>query len=46
MRSVFEEVMMDAMFELPSSKNVEKVIITAASVEGKEKPKLVVREIA
>lgn len=46
LRSVFEEVMMDAMFELPSSHNVEKVIITAAAVEGKEKPKLVMREIA
>jgi ATP-dependent Clp protease ATP-binding subunit ClpX len=46
LRSVFEEVMMDAMFELPSSHNVEKVIITAAAVEGKEKPRLVMREIA
>jgi len=46
LRNVFEEIMIDAMFELPSSHDVEKIIITAAAVEGKEKPKLVMREIA
>ncbi|MGE0033431.1 MAG: ATP-dependent Clp protease ATP-binding subunit ClpX [Pseudothermotoga sp.] len=46
LRNVFEEIMIDAIFELPSSHDVEKIIITAAAVEGKEKPKLVMREIA
>ncbi|MEJ5230295.1 MAG: ATP-dependent Clp protease ATP-binding subunit ClpX, partial [Pseudothermotoga sp.] len=36
LKSVFEEVMIDVMFELPSSKDVEKVVVTREAVEGKE----------
>lgn len=46
LKSVFEEVMIDVMFEIPSSKDVEKVIVTAEAVEGIEKPKMIMREIA
>jgi len=46
LKSVFEEVMIDVMFELPSSKDVEKVIVTREAVEGMEKPRLIMREIA
>ncbi|MGJ8455010.1 ATP-dependent Clp protease ATP-binding subunit ClpX [Pseudothermotoga sp. U03pept] len=46
LKSVFEEVMIDVMFELPSSKDVEKVIVTREAVEGIEKPRLIMREIA
>ncbi len=38
LRSIIEEVMRDVMFEVPSDKDAEKVIITAKSVKGKEKP--------
>ncbi len=46
LKSVFEEVMIDVMFEIPSSKDVEKVIVTREAVEGTEKPRIVMREIA
>ncbi|MGB9820987.1 MAG: ATP-dependent Clp protease ATP-binding subunit ClpX [Pseudothermotoga sp.] len=46
LKSVFEEVMIDVMFEIPSSKDVEKVIVTREAVEGTEKPRMVMREIA
>ncbi|AEH50455.1 ATP-dependent Clp protease ATP-binding subunit ClpX [Pseudothermotoga thermarum] len=46
LKSVIEEIMIDVMFEVPSNRNVEKVIITKEVVEGKEKPRLVMREIA
>lgn len=46
LKSVFEEIMIDVMFEIPSSKDVEKVIVTAEAVEGIEKPKMIMREIA
>ncbi|ABV33113.1 MULTISPECIES: ATP-dependent Clp protease ATP-binding subunit ClpX [Pseudothermotoga] len=46
LKGVFEEVMIDVMFEIPSTKNVEKVVVTRESVEGKEKPRIVMREIA
>lgn len=35
LKGVFEEVMIDVMFEIPSTKNVEKVVVTRESVEGK-----------
>lgn len=38
LRAIIEEVMRDVMFEVPSDKDAEKVIITAKSVRGKEKP--------
>lgn len=46
LKSVFEEVMIDVMFEIPSSKDIEKVIVTREAVEGIEKPRMVMREIA
>ena len=41
LRSILEEVMTDIMYELPSKKNVSKVIITKQCVLGNEKPKMV-----
>jgi len=46
LKSVFDEVMIDVMFEIPSIKNVEKVIITKDAVEGTDKPQLIMRESA
>lgn len=40
LRSIIEETMMDVMFEVPSEKNVQRVIITKAAVEGEEAPLL------
>jgi ATP-dependent Clp protease ATP-binding subunit ClpX len=40
LRSIFEEIMTDVMYDVPSAKNVKKVVITAAAVEG-GKPLLV-----
>ncbi len=46
LKNVFEEIMMDVMFEIPSLKNVEKVVVTEEVVLGKEKPLVVMRETA
>ncbi len=43
LRSIIEEVMRDVMFEVPSDKEAEKVVITAKSVKGKEKPLVIKR---
>ena len=41
LRAIIEGVMMDTMYQLPSMEGVEKCIITRASVEGTEKPRIV-----
>ena len=41
LRSIIEDVMVESMFEVPSLDNVLKVVITKASVEKKEKPKII-----
>ncbi len=41
LRSIIENIMLDTMFDLPSRNDVAQCLITAKSVEGKEKPKLV-----
>jgi ATP-dependent Clp protease ATP-binding subunit ClpX len=46
LKSVFEEVMIDVMFELPDLNNIEKVIVTEECVTNKEKPQLVMKESA
>ena len=46
LKNVFEELMVDIMFEIPSLKNVEKILITEEVVNGKEKPVLIMRESA
>ena len=40
LRSVIEGIMLNIMYEIPSVENVEKCIITEASVTKKEKPQL------
>jgi ATP-dependent Clp protease ATP-binding subunit ClpX len=42
LRSILEGILLDTMYQLPSQKNIEKVVIDASSVEGEE-PKLVYR---
>ena len=40
LRSIMERIMLDVMYELPQTENVEKVVINRGVVEGKGKPKL------
>lgn len=44
LRGIFEKIMTDIMFELPSNSNVEKCIITKDVVENGAEPELVMKE--
>ena len=45
LRSIIEDIMRDIMFDIPSNPNIEKCIITKATVEKGEQPQLVVNEL-
>ncbi|MFW5883779.1 MAG: ATP-dependent Clp protease ATP-binding subunit ClpX, partial [Verrucomicrobiota bacterium] len=40
LRSIMERLMLDVMYELPSSDDVEEVTINRSVVEGRAKPKI------
>ena len=42
LRAIIEDVMRDIMYEIPSNPKIEKCIITKATVEDKEAPKLII----
>ena len=44
LRSIVEEIMRDVMFDIPSNPKIETCIITKATAEGKEPPKLIINE--
>ena len=44
LRSIIEETMTDIMFELPSNKNVKKVIIHEKCITANEKPTLIFKD--
>jgi ATP-dependent Clp protease ATP-binding subunit ClpX len=44
LRAIMERIMMDIMYELPQSTDVEEVTITRGSVEGSSKPKIKLRK--
>ncbi|MCX7710643.1 MAG: ATP-dependent Clp protease ATP-binding subunit ClpX [Clostridia bacterium] len=44
LRAILEEMMLDVMYDLPSSTNVEKCILTKATVEEKAPPTLILNE--
>lgn len=46
LRTILENLMIDTMYDLPSSQNVAKVIIDESVVKGSAKPKIVNKEIA
>jgi len=46
LKSVFEEVMLDIMYEAPSLENVEKIVVTKEMVEDREKILKVLRKSA
>ncbi|MDY2776823.1 MAG: ATP-dependent Clp protease ATP-binding subunit ClpX [Collinsella sp.] len=41
LRSICEELLQQTMFDLPSEKNVARVVVTAAAVRGEEQPRRV-----
>lgn len=45
LRSIIEESMLDIMYEIPSRDDIEKCIITEATIKGKEEPRLVLSEL-
>jgi ATP-dependent Clp protease ATP-binding subunit ClpX (EC 3.4.21.92) len=44
LRAIMEEIMIDVMFEVPSKKNVKKVIIDEEVVSQRLKPKYILKE--
>ncbi len=44
LRGVMESIMTDIMFEVPSKPEIEKIIITADVVKGKEKPEIITKD--
>jgi len=46
LRCILEDAMLDVMYKIPGSENIEKVIVTAASVRKSEPPKIVYKDIA
>ena len=47
LRAIFEEILQDSMFNFPSEKNIEKVVVDENVVKNKEQPlKLLKKKIA
>lgn len=46
LRTIFENLMLDTMYELPGDDNVEKVVIDKDVVCGNKKPEVIKKEIA
>ena len=46
LRSILEQALIDTMFELPHSSNVEKVVVDEATIEENKAPLLLYREAA
>ncbi|HEY9018886.1 ATP-dependent Clp protease ATP-binding subunit ClpX [Thiomicrospira sp.] len=46
LRSILEQILLDTMYDLPSMKNVEKVVINKAVVQGKKPPMMVYSDVA
>ncbi len=46
LRTIFENLMIDTMYEIPSLTDVEKVVVDEDVVKGSSKPKLVYKNIA
>ena len=42
LRAIIEDIMRDIMFEIPSNPKIEKCIITKATVENGEEPKIII----
>lgn len=46
LKSIMENLMLDVMYDVPSDKSIEKVVITGDCVLGKEKPVIIRRKTA
>ena len=46
LRCILEDAMLDVMYKIPGSENIEKVIVTAASIRKAEQPRIVYKNIA
>ena len=46
LRSLMEEALLDTMFDLPGSKNVERVVVDESTITERQAPLLVYRETA
>ena len=44
LRSIFESIMTDIMYEIPSRKDIKKVIITKGVIDNNDEPKLVLEK--
>lgn len=44
LRAILEEIMLEVMYDIPSSVNVEKCIISKSTVDTKEPPQMVINE--
>lgn len=45
LRAILEDVLLELMFDIPSEKDIEKVIVTKASIDKTEKPIVVRKQI-
>ena len=45
LRAILEDVLLELMFEIPSEKDIEKVIVTKASIDKTEKPIVVRKQV-
>ena len=46
LRTIFENLMLDCMYDIPTTKNAVKVVIDAEVVKGNKKPQIIKKEIA
>ena len=46
LRSILEQSLIDTMFDLPTSVNVDKVVVDESTIEENKAPLLVYREVA
>ena len=46
LRSIMEAALIDTMYELPSTSNVERVVVDESTIEENKPPLLVYREAA
>jgi ATP-dependent Clp protease ATP-binding subunit ClpX len=46
LRSILEQSLIDTMFELPNTANVDKVVVDESTIEENKPPLLVYREAA
>jgi ATP-dependent Clp protease ATP-binding subunit ClpX len=46
LRSILEQALIDTMFDLPNTTNVEKVVLDEATIDDNKPPLLVYREMA